>query len=693
MKLKILSFCFFILHNLFSQDILPCGKNIMSNLAISNEPNLKKNLDSLKNQQNSILDKISFKNNYIIPTVIHIIHDGGSSNISNDQIYDAIRIINEDFNKLNDDTIYVNEEFTNIIGDIGVEFKLAQIDEFGNCTKGITRTFSSLTNNAYENVKNLVKWDPSKYLNIWVAQSLAIDAGGYSYFPGSAPNNDANAGIVILASQFGSIGQSYSSNSAARSLTHEIGHYLNLEHTWGSGEQGENSNCFDDDGINDTPNTIGSQSCNLNQISCNSIDNVQNYMDYSTCGYMFTQGQKNRMILALESGNPWQNAPRNNLHTEENLIATGVHTSTEYSECIAIIDFRPEKRISCVGDSVKWENYSYNFDSLLSYEWFFEGGSPNYSNEKNPNIAYFESGEYYVSLTITTPAGSASRTISNSVIIQNNSAILSPNIIDFNSNNFPYSSSNQWLSENNFSNSTWHWNQYGSNSSIGSIRIRSFNFENDDPKKIYSPKFNLENLTSPSYLYYDYAYAKKSDESNDILKIKVSNDCGLNWITRLSKNTDNLTTVNNNYFFSFIPTNNNWEEEKISLTPWIGDSLVQFLFEFSGNEGNYLYIDNVRIGNIDLSVNEFDYSEQKFRVFPNPVNKNSIIQFELNYDSIIQFELFNLIGNSFGKYKNLFQKGNHALKFFDYFSPLSPSIYFLKLNSSNNIHTIKVILN
>ena len=105
MKLKILSLFFFILQNLLSQDILPCGKNIMSNVAISNEPNLKKNLDSLRNQQNSILNKISFKNNYIIPTVIHIIHYGGSSNISNDQIYDAIRIINEDFNKLNDDTI------------------------------------------------------------------------------------------------------------------------------------------------------------------------------------------------------------------------------------------------------------------------------------------------------------------------------------------------------------------------------------------------------------------------------------------------------------------------------------------------------------------------------------------------------------------------------------------------------------
>ena len=80
-------------------------------------------------------------------------------------------------------------------------------------------------------------------------------------------------------------------------------------------------------------------------------------------------------------------------------------------------------------------------------------------------------------------------------------------------------------------------------------------------------------------------------------------------------------------------------------------------------------------------------------MFPNPVNKNSIIQFELNYNSIIQFELFDPIGNSFGKYSNLFKKGNHSLKFFDYFSPLSPSIYFLKINSSNNIHTIKVILN
>ena len=39
-----------------------------------------------------------------VPVVMHIIHTGGSSNISDAQVYDAIRIINEDYSKTNRDT-------------------------------------------------------------------------------------------------------------------------------------------------------------------------------------------------------------------------------------------------------------------------------------------------------------------------------------------------------------------------------------------------------------------------------------------------------------------------------------------------------------------------------------------------------------------------------------------------------------
>ncbi|MBL0071973.1 MAG: hypothetical protein IPP34_09225 [Bacteroidetes bacterium] len=35
--------------------------------------------------------------------------------------------------------------------------------------------------------------------------------------------------------------------------------------------------------------------CDLTQVTCGTLNNVQNYMDYASCHYMFTRGTKARM--------------------------------------------------------------------------------------------------------------------------------------------------------------------------------------------------------------------------------------------------------------------------------------------------------------------------------------------------------------------------------------------------------------
>ena len=42
--------------------------------------------------------------------------------------------------------------------------------------KGDYKTYSELTNSAGENVKDLVKWDHKKYLNIWVVSNIESGA-------------------------------------------------------------------------------------------------------------------------------------------------------------------------------------------------------------------------------------------------------------------------------------------------------------------------------------------------------------------------------------------------------------------------------------------------------------------------------------------------------------------------------------
>ena len=125
-------------------------------------------------------------------------------------------------------------------------------------------------------------------------------------------------GVWILDTYLGSIGTSDVVNS--RTMTHESGHWLNLSHVWGpNNNPGNAASCDDDDQVADTPNEIGVTTCNLNEASCGPRANVENYMNYSYCSKMFTQGQVTRMRDALGSGV----GGRNNLNTPGNLIDTG----------------------------------------------------------------------------------------------------------------------------------------------------------------------------------------------------------------------------------------------------------------------------------------------------------------------------------------------------------------------------------
>ncbi|HEX2617347.1 MAG TPA: hypothetical protein VHL57_07370, partial [Flavobacteriales bacterium] len=52
---------------------------------------------------------------YVIPVVFHIIHNNGPENISDAQIIDQMRILNEDYNRLNPDWDNVRPEFQDIV--------------------------------------------------------------------------------------------------------------------------------------------------------------------------------------------------------------------------------------------------------------------------------------------------------------------------------------------------------------------------------------------------------------------------------------------------------------------------------------------------------------------------------------------------------------------------------------------------
>merc|ERR1712176_667406 len=89
-----------------------------------------------------------------------------------------------------------------------------------------------------------------------------------------------------------------------RTLTHETGHYFNLQHIWGDQRGGT---CDDNDGVDDTPNQFGTHygcpAYNTDQTtSCGSNDMFMDFMDYvdDACFSLFTKGQLERSLALLD---------------------------------------------------------------------------------------------------------------------------------------------------------------------------------------------------------------------------------------------------------------------------------------------------------------------------------------------------------------------------------------------------------
>lgn len=269
---------------------------------------------------------------YTIPVVFHVLYNNTNENINFSYIQSQMDELNLAFNHQTADTQRIRPIFKPIGGDTKIRFVLATVDPNGNPTNGVTRTFTNRTTFSlniygqystdmkYDNRGGKTAWDPTKYMNVWVCNmrfpnqvSMTL---GFATPPTNAPNwnftgatkdtTDLETGVVCHYSTIGkNHPQAISNNNEAKTMIHEVGHYLGLRHTWGDA-QNASQGCGVDDGIFDTPNTrTRNYSCN-GQNTCNeSVDDkpdmTENYMDYSLdgCAAMFTKQQGFMMRFVL----------------------------------------------------------------------------------------------------------------------------------------------------------------------------------------------------------------------------------------------------------------------------------------------------------------------------------------------------------------------------------------------------------
>lgn len=617
---------------------------------------------------------------YTIPVVFHVIHDNGPENITDDQILNGLSILNRDFRMLNNDIALVVDEFQGITADIGIEFALATKDPNGNCTRGINRVVSDLTNAGDDEMKSLIYWPRDEYLNIWICADAA-GAAGYTQLPAqvSSPWAASGDGIVVRADYVGAIGTS--SNTRSRTLTHEVGHWLNLSHTWGpTNEPGLASNCDFDDGVSDTPNTIGYTSCTITGSSCgNTLDNVQNYMEYSYCSRMFTQGQANRMRAAITS----PIAQRNQLITASNLAATGVTNPP-----LCAISFELDQRSVCPGTGVQFTDRSYH--GVTEWTWDFGDGTvitgTDPATYQNPLHIYDTPGTFSVSLTVSNPTGTLTTTYVNLVSVVPDEFGAPPISEGFEGQ---WTNENWSISNENFD-ETWEITPSTSYSGSKSLKLRNFNstlFDNRD--EVYSRTFDMSNVDTV-YISYKWAYANKLTATDDRLRINVSPDCGENWyLVRIRKGLTNLPTG--------TATNTSWTPA--DLSQWNGEVLTitdstyltdafRVKFEFLGRGGNNFYLDDINISTslAGLGLNEMD-NINTINVYPSPSKADATLELSMNTSDQVQINLYNMAGSLCENiHSGSLTPGDHRLNI----AHQASGVYLLRIVSSTGVTTRKI---
>jgi hypothetical protein len=219
-----------------------------------------------------------------IPTYFHVITPTSATQADRDRLASLVQaqvgVLNE---------AYAGRSGAQASSATPFSFSLQNIDYFAN------DTWSTVTpGNVEKEMKAATRVGGKNVLNVWTA-NIGDDLLGWATFP--TKKLSSNDGVVILdESMPGGTAGKYAFGDT---LTHEVGHWLALYHTFQGGCRGQG------DQVADTPAEATAQfDCPTGADTCTApgLDPIHNYMDYTqdSCMYQFTAGQVARMSDAWQ---------------------------------------------------------------------------------------------------------------------------------------------------------------------------------------------------------------------------------------------------------------------------------------------------------------------------------------------------------------------------------------------------------
>jgi lysyl endopeptidase len=246
---------------------------------------------------------------------------------------------------------------------------------------------------------------------------------------------------------------------------------------------------------------------------------------------------------------------------------------------------------------------------------------------------------------------------------------------DFEATTFPPSG---WTRNNPDGATTWSRTTSASGFSQGtaSAFMNNFNYNTYGQRDLLiTPYLNFSAAVAPAKLEFDVAYARRSSLYSDSLIVSVSADCGGTWERVYFKGGFSLSTIgNSNLSTVFVPDTNQWRTEIINLDNYIGNPNVRIRFESISFNGNNLYLDNLKVGDIQMAISE--KSNTSMKLYPNPAHD------KLHFESSEPAENV-VIKDIYGKTLLTEILTHRDTKHFVSVSELPAGIYIIELNTTS----------
>jgi hypothetical protein len=575
--------------DLLAQEV--CGTDHVFAQQVANDPSLAEKqavLDTWLRGFDGEIASTRDAETIIIPTVVHVLWSNCEGNISQAQVEDGIKVLNDGFNLLLEDTADIREVFQPQLGTMNIEFRLARIDPSGDPTNGINRRQTTASLNANDGVKSIERWPTDKYFNIWVVENINIGVAGQVNGYAQFPNGNWNTyGVVIRNDKFGTIG---TSNADGSTMTHEAGHCFNLYHTF---QDGCGSSCASSgDQVCDTPpadapdwscsqttNTCSNDAGAGSPYTAGTPDMMENFMSYSSCRYAFTKGQVARMKAVLNV------STLSNLSSEANASARGVLGFQEANFAVLnpiVMQDEPayfEDATRYAADAWKWDFGIQHFPSTSSLQ--------------NPEVYFIESGRLPV--TLTSYFEGDSLTITKDVIVASQHGRAVP-FVDGWEEGAASLASAYWMFEDSDKNGvTWQNTNEASYAGDHALMIENFNLCGAPTDVMTSTTLDLEPFATAK-LGFKVAFAQRISGNNDFLRIWLSKDKGESWDLYWVRGGTGLRSVNELKTNSWYPTETNeWRSFEVNISNSYLRKAAMIRLEFVGDGGNNFFIDDLEM--------------------------------------------------------------------------------------------------